>query len=96
MNRSERFNEVRAIADDICAGTVTSNQLQKLESLLSNDEQAQRFYLDYIEFHIHLKSNAIPELEIVRRKTFVDELIVRPTHASSLPLQSQPYENHLL
>ena len=92
MNRSERFDEVRAIADDICAGTVTSNQLQKLESLLSNDEQAQRFYLDYIEFHIHLKSNAIPELEIVRRKTFVDELIVRPTHASSLPLQSQPYE----
>ena len=90
MNRSERFNEVRAIADDICAGTVTQVQLQKLESLLRNNEQAQRFYLDYIEFHIHLKSNAIPELEIVRRKTFVDELIVRPTHASSLPHQSQP------
>ena len=92
MNRSERFDEVRAIADDICAGTVTQIQLQKLESLLSNDEQAQRFYLDYIEFHFHLKSNTLPKLEIVRRKTFVDELIVRPTQASNLPHQNQPYE----
>lgn len=92
MNRSERFNEVRAIADDICEGTVTQAQLQELEGLLSNDEQAQRFYLDYIEFYFHLKSNALPKLEIVRRKTVVDELIVRPTHAPNSPHERQPYE----
>ncbi|MGY0314120.1 LamG-like jellyroll fold domain-containing protein (plasmid) [Alteromonas macleodii] len=92
MNRSERFSEVRAIADDICAGTITPVQLQKLEALLSNDEQAQRFYIDYVEFHVQLKSDAVPDLEIVRRKTFVDEVIVRPMHVSNLPLQSHPHE----
>ncbi|WP_032096191.1 MULTISPECIES: LamG-like jellyroll fold domain-containing protein [unclassified Alteromonas] len=82
MNRSEEFSEVRTIADEICAGTVTQMQLKKLEILLANDEQARQFYLDYIEFHVHLKSSTIPDLEIVRRKTVIDEVVVRPTYVS--------------
>ena len=45
MNRTEKFSDVRAIADDICAGRATQVQLQQLEKLLSKDEQAQQFYL---------------------------------------------------
>ena len=92
MNRTEKFSDVRAIADDICAGRATQVQLQQLEKLLSKDEQAQQFYLDYIEFHIYLKSNAIPNLEVVRRKTVVDEVFVRSTNTSNLSHQNQPYE----
>ena len=78
MNRSDEFEEIREIADCVCNEEVTPDQVKKLESLLEGNEEAQRFYYEYIGMHVHMKSSSDPLMEMVMRRTQVDELIVRP------------------
>jgi hypothetical protein len=77
MNRSEEFHEIREVAESICDGEVTPEQIQKLEILLAESSEAKRFYLEYIGMHSHLKAATDPKLEIVMRRLQVDEVIVR-------------------
>ncbi len=78
MNRSDEFAEIREIADCVCNEDVTPEQVQKLELLLANNEEAQRFYYEYIGMHVHMKASSDPLMELVMRRTQVDEFIVRP------------------
>ena len=78
MNRSDEFEEIREIADCVCNEEVTPEQVQKLEGLLAGNEEAQRFYYEYIGMHVHMKSSSDPLMELVMRRTQVDEFIVRP------------------
>ena len=78
MNRSDEFEEIREIADCVCNEEVTPEQVQKLEVLLSGNEEAQRFYYEYIGMHVHMKAAVEPNMEIVRRRLQVEEVIVRP------------------
>jgi hypothetical protein len=83
MNPSDEFEEIRLIADDVCDGEVTPEQMQKLEALLTVSEEAKRFYLDYIGMHAHMKAASSPQVELVMRRSQVDEFIVRPAGSSS-------------
>ena len=78
MNRSDEFEEIREIADCVCNEEVTPEQVAKLEVLLADSEEAQRFYYEYIGMHVHMKSAVEPNMEIVRRRMQVEEIIVRP------------------
>ena len=78
MNRSDEFDEIREIADCVCNEEVTPEQVQKLEELLAGNEEAQRFYYEYIGMHVHMKASSDPLMELIMRRTQVDEFIVRP------------------
>jgi len=83
LNRSDEFAEIREIADCVCNEEVSPEQVQKLEALLANNEEAQRFYYEYIGMHVHMKASNDPQMEMVMRRTQVDEFIVRPTDTSN-------------
>ena len=72
MSTSDEFEEIRLIADDVCDGEVTPEQMQKLEKLLAVSEEAKRFYLDYVGMHAHMKATHDPQIEKVMRRTQVD------------------------
>lgn len=78
MNRSEKYSEIRRIADEVCNQTVTAEQAQQLEVLLKGDREGQRFYQDYIEMHVHMLDDMAPDFDVIRRRTLIDEVIVRP------------------
>ncbi|WP_111979755.1 LamG-like jellyroll fold domain-containing protein [Algibacillus agarilyticus] len=80
MNRSEKFEQIRTIADAICAKEVTSEQIDNLDKMLAGNPEAQQFYYDYIETHIQLQAEVGPSMEVVRRRLMVDEVIFRPSH----------------
>lgn len=83
MNRSDEFEEIREIADCVCNEEVTPEQVKKLEELLAGNEEAQRFYYEYIGMHVHMKAAVEPNMEIVRRRMQVEEVIVRPAGSVS-------------
>lgn len=78
MNRSDEFEEIREIADSVCSEEITPEQVEKLEVLLAGNEDAQRFYYEYIGMHVHMKAAVEPNMEVVRRRMQVEEVIVRP------------------
>lgn len=78
MNRSDKFKEIRDIADAICHEEVTPEQVQDLERFLKDNPEGQKFYYEYIGMHIHMQGAIEPNMEVVRRKMQVEEVIVRP------------------
>ena len=87
MNRSDKFSEVREIADAICMNQATTEQLQQLERLLSGNFDAQHFYYDYISMHMHLNSAVERNMEFVYRRmteitSVTEEFVVRPKDAN--------------
>ena len=85
MNRSDKFEQIRNIADAICAKEVNPEQINNLDNLLRGDPDAQQFYYDYIEMHIHMKADVGPSMEVVRRRLQVDEVIFRPSTHNENP-----------
>ena len=83
MNRSDEFEEIREIADCVCNEEVTPEQVKQLEILLAGNEEAQRFYYEYIGMHVHMKASSDPLMELVMRRTQVDEFIVRPAGSTT-------------
>ncbi|WP_342804424.1 LamG-like jellyroll fold domain-containing protein [Alteromonas sp. M12] len=88
MNRTEKYSEIVDIAESIISGSATSKQQNKLENLLSNDPKAQHFYIEYLEFYMQLKSDAVPNFEVVHRKTLIDEVFARPLASAK---EQQPH-----
>jgi len=86
LNRSDKFEEIREIADCVCNEEVTPEQVAKLEVLLADSEEAQRFYYEYIGMHVHMKAAVEPNMEIVRRRMQVEEVIVRPVGSGNTSL----------
>lgn len=82
MNSSDEFPEIREIADAICDGEVNPEQMQRLDDLLKQSEQAKQFYLKYVGMHAQLKADHHPQLELVMRRSQTDELIIRPVNRS--------------
>lgn len=78
MSQSDEFEEIREIADAVCDGDVTPEQMQKLESLLNESFEAKQFYLNYVGMHAHMKAAGSPKVEVVMRRSQTDELIIRP------------------
>ncbi|EWH10500.1 pentaxin domain-containing protein [Catenovulum agarivorans DS-2] len=89
MNRTDEFSDIRDIADSVCNQSATPEQMAKLDVLLKGNPQAQRFYQEYIELHVQMSSEVVPNFEVVRRRMMVDEVIVRPTNSGAQP----PLEN---
>lgn len=77
MKRSEKFSEIRAIADDVCSNSATAEQLQQLEQQLSGNAEAKRFYFDYLSVHNRIKSSADRNSEVVYRR-MIEEVVIRP------------------
>ena len=89
MSSSDEFEEIRQIADDVCDGDVTPEQIQKLEKLLAVSDKAKSFYLEYVGMHAHMKASNDPQMEFVMRRTQVDEVIMRPAGSTSeIPLSA--------
>lgn len=80
MNRSDKFEHIRLIADAICAKDVTPEQIESLDKMLVGDIEAQQFYYDYIEMHVQMQAEVGPSMEVVRRRLMVDEVIFRPSN----------------
>jgi hypothetical protein len=83
--KTDQFDDVRAIADAICDGEATPEQLQKLEVLLEASEGAQRFYLQYMDMHGRMLADGAPGVEIVMRRLQYEEVIVRAPGAVDVP-----------
>ncbi|WP_016954228.1 LamG-like jellyroll fold domain-containing protein [Catenovulum agarivorans] len=84
MKRSEKFADIREIADEVCSNTATTEQLQQLEKKLKDDPEAKLFYFDYLRVHNGLKSAADRNMEIVyRRIRETEEVIIRPQGESA-------------
>lgn len=83
MNRTDKFQAIRELADAVCDQTITPAQTETLEQLLFNNPEAQRFYYQYIENHVHLQTDIMPAMEMIRRRMLVDEVIVRPMNSAS-------------
>ncbi|GFD68584.1 LamG-like jellyroll fold domain-containing protein [Alteromonas sp. KUL106] len=83
MKRTERFAELIEIAERVINGEAPDSVLERLNVLLLDNVDAQRFYLDYMQLHSALKSDLAPNVEIVRRRATVDEIIVRPLYPAS-------------
>lgn len=77
MNRTDEFVEVREIADAVCSGIATPEQLAKLEALLEGNFDAQKFYYDYVKMHMQLTSPAEQQMELVFRR-MTEEVVLRP------------------
>ncbi len=86
MKRSEKFSDIKAIADDVCANLATEEQLAELEEKLRGNPEAIDFYFDYLSVHNQLKSAAERNSEIVYRR-MTEEVVVRPQGTS------QPYSD---
>lgn len=81
MNRSDRFQQIRDIADDVFADTATQAQATQLEQLLAGDFAAQEFFYDYLSMHMHMLSPEKKNLELTFRRlttTTAEELVLRP------------------
>ncbi|WP_016957733.1 LamG-like jellyroll fold domain-containing protein [Catenovulum agarivorans] len=79
MNRSDQFEQIRLIADDVCNNNANQQQLAKLQQLLKGDLQAQEFYFDYLNLHVNLIDSFDQETEFVyRRMTMAEEFVMRP------------------
>ena len=96
MNRSDEYAEIRDIADCVCNEDVTPEQVKQLEILLADDEAAQRFYFEYIGMHIHMQSAAEPNMEIVRRKMHLEEVIIRPVGSDGANTPSPPIDSSMV
>lgn len=88
MNRTDQFEEIRNIADAVCNETVTAEQTKELEKHLKGNPQAQQFYYEYIEMHVQMGSETVPDMEVVRRRMQLDEVLIRPVK------QNQVKPNH--
>ncbi|RDV27378.1 LamG domain-containing protein [Alteromonas aestuariivivens] len=77
MSRSDQYPEVRDIADAVCSGIATEDQIARLEGHLKGNFEAQRFYYDYLNMHMQLQSPAELNMEFVYRR-ISEEVIVRP------------------
>jgi hypothetical protein len=75
--QEDDYRDVREIADAICDGEATPEQLQQLEVLLEVSEGAQRFYLQYMDMHGRMLADGAPGVEIVMRRLQYEEVIVR-------------------
>ena len=95
VNRTDKFKDIRDIADAICNGDVVPEQIQQLEQLLTNNEAGQRFYYEYIGMHVHMKTADEPNLEVVRRKMAIEEVIIRPVSSTNNGPQNTNFESLL-
>ncbi|WP_016957785.1 LamG domain-containing protein [Catenovulum agarivorans] len=77
MSTSDKFPEVRDIADAVCSDCATNEQLVQLETLLTGNYEAQEFYYDYLSMHMQLKSPADNNMEFIYRR-ISEEFVVRP------------------
>ena len=82
MKLGDKYQAVRDIADAICEEQVTPEQIKELEQLLKGNQEAKRFYLDYIGMHTYLSSAVQNNMEFVYRRIqtqTAEEFIVRPS-----------------
>ncbi|WP_016954231.1 LamG-like jellyroll fold domain-containing protein [Catenovulum agarivorans] len=77
MKRSEKFSEIRKIADDICSGSATEGQVQQLKQQLKDNLEAKRFYFDYIRVNEAMKSGSERNMEVVYER-ISEKLTIRP------------------
>lgn len=77
MRLTAKYHELKELIDVVLDDEATAEQLDKLQAILKNNPEAQRFYYDYIGMHMHLKSAADPNIEFVYRR-MSEEFIVRP------------------
>ncbi|KMT63693.1 LamG domain-containing protein [Catenovulum maritimum] len=99
MTQQEQFPEVSAIADAVCSGNATPEQMKKLEQLLQGNVEAQQFYYDYINIHARLSATPKQGTAVVYRR-ITEELVIKadePTCPEEQPSKvlehQQPKEN---
>lgn len=96
MTEQEQFPEVSAIADAVCSGNATPEQMKKLEQLLQGNVEAQQFYYDYINIHARLSATPKQGASVVYRR-ITEELVLTPDEPllfeEQLP-EEQPKENY--
>ncbi|WP_111977602.1 LamG-like jellyroll fold domain-containing protein [Algibacillus agarilyticus] len=92
VDRTDKFADIREIADAICNQEVTPEQVQELEQLLLDNEEGQQFYYEYIGMHLHMQSTAEQNMEFVYRR-MTEEFIMRPTQAGSDELDLQTFNS---
>ncbi|KMT64810.1 LamG-like jellyroll fold domain-containing protein [Catenovulum maritimum] len=93
MNRTDKFEDIKQIADAVCDQEVTPEQVKQLEQLLLGNPEAQRFYQQYVETHVQMQADHIPNMEVIRRRMQVDEVVIRPVSAhatAQMPSINQP------
>lgn len=84
MNRSDRFETIRLIADEVCFNSASQDQVTQLQELLRGDSAAQEFFYDYLSMHVHLTSSLDEEMELVyRRMTMTAEEFVLRTKSGN-------------
>ncbi|MGJ8693555.1 MAG: LamG-like jellyroll fold domain-containing protein [Thalassotalea sp.] len=94
MSRSEKFRNIRDIADAIGTKSATAEQIAELEQLLTGNIEAQRFYYDYMGMHMHLLAAADRNMEFVyRRMTSVtEEFVVRNKNGEHISHDTNTYD----
>ena len=90
MTEQEQFPEVSAIADAVCSGDATPEQMKKLEQLLQGNVEAQQFYYDYINIHARLSATPKFGTSVVYRR-ITEELVLTPDEPP-LPKEQIPEE----
>ncbi|MCZ8531168.1 hypothetical protein [Alteromonas sp. PRIM-21] len=83
MKRTKHFSELVDLAEQVINGEASDSALVRLNALLHDNVDAQRFYLDYMQLHTSLKAESKPNVEVVRRRAVVDEVVVRPLHSTN-------------
>ena len=83
MKRTKHFSELVDLAEQVINGEASDSSLERLNALLHDNVDAQRFYLDYMQLHTALKTESNPSVEVVRRRAVVDEVVVRPLHSTN-------------
>lgn len=94
MKSSDRYEDIREIADAVCDGDVSKEQVEQLELSLTGDPEAQRFYSDYISMHINLSTKVDDNQEFVYRR-ISEEFIVRPKGASPESVPQRTLEENV-
>lgn len=83
MKRTKHFSELVDLAEQVINGEASDSSLERLNALLHDNVDAQRFYLDYMQLHTALKTESNPSVEVVRRRAVFDEVVVRPLHSTN-------------
>lgn len=88
--RTEEFDEIRAIADAICDQEADQKQLSRLQVLLEGNDEAQRFYLEYMDMNASLL-NSDDDLSMTIRRLQYEEISIGRTPPPPLsPVAGNP------
>ena len=94
MKQGDPYPEVSAIANDVCSGCATKEQLERLEVLLKGNFDAQQFYYDYISIHARLSAGSKRHTALVYRR-ITEELVLQQDHRLTENLDVRALEHPL-